>query len=929
MIQGAPDYPRLTRALFEPTKQVFGAVADLAAELGRMDFSRVPPTPGLPGVSGVLLAQALAAATGGNAQLASRALEALREFDPQQEIIAAWRGHDDAGSAHGTPEGSVASDDGWSVSALPPGSPSASLNEPGAAGDASRVARQAVWRVAMALAATPSGMDLLQAVVARPVDAGQCRDFALLLKAAAAAGADPAAMLADETARATVPGKAVACAAARMAGDVVAARPHQWALTAVHNDLFDTGPGSDFAAINARLMKTGRWIERATPERARRFRNPILGKSPFRALRHGTQKVDRGPAIARHRLARETALREAAAALKDQLIEAAPRMRTPGPGQVPEVLLRAAVLEHCLQAPAPQPLERAGFDEDARADIADRLASLLLPTAGGTVSVAGEARSLASRLSELPELRALAGVRLDAQALGQWFSQAREASGGDGVETPEDVPWVQVVSSALTRAEEEAEGRDTRVPVINRETVRSALKDIIANIEGSSRLRLSSGGIVGVGLRQVTASISALASAFFLRGRLDARAQRGRQAVFEIAMPPYDMEIVLGTQRQTAGQVGVGAFVGPDIGVAKVGVNIDTVFYGKERSYVGGISLRLPRVGRPVPELRAEFSALVDALLDGSEGGVNAGEGPPLLQHLLQDFPELTVNRIGSAGDGRRRHGLGADIAGSIGQWAAKVSASVGGFVEAQRDVTKHYADATGRMRVERSIVGNTARAGGGIRASVGVAAAVASETAMSGGVDLSIATAQFGVGAERILSGMFDRREAVYEDGRLHPLSFVETEYQDVQAFLAAMAPQIEAWVDAGIDGARLDDLLDAIRQHAAPTHSFATRSTVTPETRARDDAYRSALQLCALHPSGLTEAVSAFAGAIEAQWKDPAAVQPYSLRSYERNMVQTTQGVELVMQLASLDAAEASHIDNRLDVPAQRPLRSAAVAS
>lgn len=942
--QAIPDHARLTRALFEPTAQVFGAAADLAFELARVDLSGVPPTPGLPGAPAVLLAQALAAATGGKAQLGLMALEALRELHPQQEIITAWqqRGagpHDQTRSLHRTTAESAASEDGRSLSAVPPESSASSPHAQGAAepnpasvdaaGNASMVARRAAWQVATALAATPSGMDVLQAVVAHPIEASRRRDFELLLKAAAAvppgvaAGADPATILASDTAHATLPGQAVACAAARMAGDVEAARPHQWALGAVHNDLFDTRPGSDFATINARLMKMGRWVERATPERARRLRNPIFGKSPFRALRHGVQKVDRGPAIARHRLARETALREAATALKDRLIEAAPGMRTPGPGQAPEVLLRAAVLDHCLQTPAPQPLERARFDEDARADIAERLAHMLSPASG-----AEETASLAHRLSEMPELRALADVRLDAETLAQWFSQAREASGGDGVEATDaadEAPWVQAVSNGLARATEAVEGRDTRVPVVNRDTVRGALKDIIANIEGSSRLRLSSGGIVGVGLRQVTATISALASAFFLRGRLDARAQRGRQAVFEIAMPPYDMEIVLGTQRQVAGQLGVGAFVGPDIGIAKAGVNVDALLYGKESADIEGISLRLPRIGRPVPELRAEFSTLVDALLDGSEGGEDTGEEAPLLQRLLQDFPELTVNRIGSAGDGRRRHGVGADIAGSIGKWFAKASASVGGFVEAQRDVTKHYADATGRMRVERSIVGNAARAGGGIKASIGASDTLASHTAASGKVDLSIAALPVGVSAERILSGMFDRREAVYEDGRLHPLSFVETEYHDVQAFLASMAPQIDAWVDAGVDRARLDELLEDIRQHAAPTHSFATRFTVTPETRARDDVYRSALQLCAQHPSGLTEAVSAFESAIEAQWKDPAAVQPYSLRSYERNMVQTTQGVELVMQLASLDAAEASHIDNRLDVPAQRPAQSA----
>ena len=120
-----------------------------------------------------------------------------------------------------------------------------------------------------------------------------------------------------------------------------------------------------------------------------------------------------------------------------------------------------------------------------------------------------------------------------------------------------------------------------------------------------------------------------------------------------------------------------------------------------------------------------------------------------------------------------------------------KFGGSAGAFIEAQRDVTKHYDDATGRMRVARAIHGNLLKAGAGIKLSAGLGAELASKTAASDAVDLSL------------------------------------------------------------------------------------------------------------------------------------AAVQPYSIRSYERNAVQATKGVDLVMQLASLETAEASHIDNRLDAAAQRPAR------
>jgi hypothetical protein len=188
-----------------------------------------------------------------------------------------------------------------------------------------------------------------------------------------------------------------------------------------------------------------------------------------------------------------------------------------------------------------------------------------------------------------------------------------------------------------------------------------------------------------------------------------------------------------------------------------------------------------------------------------------------------------------------------------------------------------------------------------------------------AGKADVALGALQAGVGAERVLGGVFDRREAVYEDGRLHPLSFVETEYQNLDQFTAQMRPRIDAWVEAGADRQRLEQLLADIQRHASPNHSAAARSVVRPEMRQRDDAYRSALMLCERMPGGMPAEAAALEHAIEAQWRDPAAVRPYSVRSYERNSAQRASGLDLVVQVGSVTAAEASHIDARLDVPAR----------
>jgi hypothetical protein len=54
----------------------------------------------------------------------------------------------------------------------------------------------------------------------------------------------------------------------------------------------------------------------------------------------------------------------------------------------------------------------------------------------------------------------------------------------------------------------------------------------------------------------------------------------------------------------------------------------------------------------------------------------------------------------------------------------------------------------------------------------------------------------------------------------------------------------------------------------------------------------------------------------AVEDVWSDPASLHPYSLRAYERVSTQNGIGLNLVAQFSSVHAADANHIDNRLDV-------------
>jgi len=424
----------------------------------------------------------------------------------------------------------------------------------------------------------------------------------------------------------------------------------------------------------------------------------------------------------------------------------------------------------------------------------------------------------------------------------------------------------------------------------------------------------------------------------FVRGRVDARAQRARHAVFEIAMPPYDMEGMIATQRQRTLQLGVGAFVGPDLAIVKAGGNVDVTAYGSESADLRGVTLRLPRIGRPVSELRAEFAQLVDKLLDGTMARTEQAN-EPLLKQLLQDFPKLTVNQIGRAGDERKRHGITGEGVATVQGFGLRAGVNAGAAIEAQHGVIRHYEDESGSMQVERHIAGWGVRGGVGVRLSAGPSIDAGPVKLSSGNTDTVIV----GLGADLFVTGAAERREALYQDGRLHKISFKETEHQNLASFLTEVGMRRDEWIQARLDSpgtsrtadgehATLRRFLDDVSEHGKPTHTFAFRSTIRPEAAEHVDAYHSAKRLAqrmvdqtpaarvngdtaAPAPTGSQAAIEAAKQAVEDVWSDPRSVRPYSLRAYERVSTQSGMGLNLIAQFSALHAADASHIDNRLD--------------
>lgn len=190
MQQAQPDLAALIEHKFQPMRHALLGTVFLQQAL-RVLVPALPRAPrGLPGLPQVLLVHALAA-TCKDAPRAAVALAALRQLDPQRDIARAWR----------------------------------LRGEPCAAPSPDSVA---VWRVAMELSTTPSGMDVLQAVLDVPVAPAHRQAFAALLQAArqlareSAQPATPISMLRSQATLGGAAGRAFTDAAACLVGEAQA-----------------------------------------------------------------------------------------------------------------------------------------------------------------------------------------------------------------------------------------------------------------------------------------------------------------------------------------------------------------------------------------------------------------------------------------------------------------------------------------------------------------------------------------------------------------------------------------------------------------------------------------------------------------------------------------------------------------------------------
>jgi hypothetical protein len=470
-----------------------------------------------------------------------------------------------------------------------------------------------------------------------------------------------------------------------------------------------------------------------------------------------------------------------------------------------------------------------------------------------------------------------------------------------------------------------------------------ALHHAIDHIQGASRWRMASGGQVGIGTKGITGLISGFAAGLIARVRLDLRGSRMRLAAVDVAMPPYNLELMLYSRTVDSRHAGAGAAVGPDFGVANLTAGVDVVAIGEDVSRAAGVALRMPRTRGQEAALRASFKRMVAELLAiasdatgesarrRSNRGAGQGACEPLmgnaspqlkpgelLKQLLGKYPDLTVNLIGQHEERKVRYGVSGAVVASIGNDAVKGLLGVEAGVEHQTQIRRMYQDNTGSIQVEKRTGGQSLKGSIGARATLRVLGQTPEVTVGAFTVDAG------GIGAEWLSAGRVMRRDIVRFDGRLHATSFVEIEHQSLPDFTQSISARIEQWSEAKalqlnktVEQARTEILnfLDNARQNAATIHSFAQRFELKPEVAQKLDALESLIKLMEQEKTeGSFAQANTLKKILQQALDSPSSYAPTSFRVYHRSEREVKSGVRLTGQLEKVTMAEGVYAHSRL---------------
>lgn len=649
----------------------------------------------------------------------------------------------------------------------------------------------------------------------------------------------------------------------------------RWATHAFRNGLLDQYAGSDFMTIDARLRKLGKWIERKEHKPSLLYRLiPTLKKSPFRSLKFGSMGADRGD-IEQHRANYSSELKTTLSTLQGigltlqgnayglrkwvqekQYISAKKALRKLNQlknelNNTPEAPLHPKHLNHAHTTI--QQLEKI---------------KRFLPN-----------NPQADRNPESPR-----------NQIHKHIQQLKNIIGAK-----------KTTGYTVTQINNDQHPQRTKVL--------GHLQHVVNNIQGAARWKMLSGGVFGLGTKGITTTFTSLMFGLLARLKIDLRWLHTRLAGVEIAMPAYNLELMLYTSTQTGKQMGIGTTVGPSVGIAELTAGGNIKAWASEQKHNEGVVLRMHRERGKEP--KKQFNDMLARLFELSTQHLAAGE---TLKTLLAEFPELSTNLLGQSKEYKRQHAVSLEGNAGIVTGPIKLGPTAEVSVEYQSLIQKDQVDKTGFLKLERHVQGKGLRGIAESRFDVRF-------NAMRDPFRLTPLTLDnLAVSADFVTAGRQLRQDIVYHHNRISPVSFYEIEYQSFEDFKTAILSNKAEWNTAHHEKHKthndpVEHFLNQVQQNLHTAQTFGARWELKPETVDLINRYNTAIMLLE-HSTDLGEQtkVNEFKQRVRLLLNDPQSYKPTSFRIYERKDVTETTGLHLAARLEAVNQAEGVYTHSRL---------------
>lgn len=754
------------------------------------------------------------------------------------------------------------------------------------------------------------------------------------------------------------------------------------ALFAWQQSFTEDGRNTDLSKVRERLNKFAlKTIPRVSESRWKTLLPRLVhGKqgSPLSALRLGTQGATRKTAQQEQALYRQ-GLRDSLAALEQS------------PALQPVAVLGHARPKHSLVELAALHvwLESGGFahdrmDEEAIVAVARRAqrwcadlehAKGAQPGKPGTL--ADLQRATARWAAMTPQQ--LAKTKPFRSAAKRAYTPERLALWGKVARVPDDAPfWVTLdalrslarpsgptlpaKSFVRSMAEEWVGPLGSTLETERIDDVRTMLRELVAALPSSARLRLADGGRQGFG----TSGLNAMTHARVIpiSPRLNVRASRTRETVVEFSHGTHGFEMFVGRAKTSQRQVGAGVLVGYDAETAltnlRVGLATNVTLHSKELVEASGVTIRVPHrlkadgSGFDDKATRAQFWAVVEHFLDEAtqpHGNGAQGTFNRFAERCL-DYPDVSISWTDTRATTSKR-GVTVDATASAkllsfgpesarnpktGQIAKLFSVSSGPSVGMGWEKSKQAGgstERTGRHRIEQRYIGagHLAQLRGGIapgfshsldangRSSVGLLSLDALVATLGLDDDGSTAKLTLSIENDKLnyractleREELNSKRYAQAIDGARAALVRTFVADSEAQARGAAASAPTALVDPAAAARARIDEYAETVRHNRQFNHAYKSSFRLL-----RDPATSIDLLTALVRQTGNDPEVAAFAAARgDAILADGRAWVPRKLSIRERNGATRSPGLSVGLSLNVRTSATGDHDFANLSVP------------